>query len=71
MKSLHLHTERVTCGDEASLVEMSVRYARGVVDVAAVHQIGLLSVLYDERTTTPRSIVRTIRSLGFDAHPYS
>lgn len=70
MKALHLQTERVTCGDEASLLEMSIRFTEGVADVAAIHEMGLLSVLYDEHSTNPGSIVRTIRSLGFDAHRY-
>lgn len=70
MKALHLHTEHVSGSDEAALVEMSLRYADGIVDVAAIHELGLLSVLYDERSTNPGRILGTIRSLGFDARRY-
>jgi len=70
MKAVHLHTEGVSCCDEAALVEMYVRFSEGVRDVASVREIGLVSVLYDEHRTDPGRIVCAIRSIGFDAQEY-
>ncbi|MGV8083765.1 MAG: hypothetical protein AB2L09_09075 [Coriobacteriia bacterium] len=68
MKAVHLKAIGVHDRDEATLVEMSVRFAEGVADVATIRALGLVSVLYDERRTDSHTILRTIRSLGFDAH---
>lgn len=70
MKALHLHTEGVHDCNEAALVEMFVRFTSGVTDVATVRSLELISVLYDERLTSPSAIMRTIRSAGFGAREY-
>jgi len=70
MKAVHLHTEGVHDSNEATLLEMFVRFTSGVCDVAAVRSLKLISVLYDERLTSPSAIMRTIRSAGFNAREY-
>jgi copper chaperone CopZ len=67
MKAIHLQTRGVHDPHEAALVEMCVRLAEGVSDVASIRTLDLVSVLYDERETDPRDIVAAIRSIGFDA----
>lgn len=70
MKAIHLHTVGVADCHEAALIEMCVRLADGVTDVASIRTLDLVSVLYDERETGPADIVSAIRSLGFDACEY-
>lgn len=70
MKAIHLHTSGVHDPHEAALIEMCVRLADGVSDVASIKTLDLLSVLYDEARTDPPHILATIKSIGFDAREY-
>ena len=71
MKAIHLHTRGVHDAHEAALIEMCIRLADGVSDVASIRTLDLVSVLYDERETDLRHIVAAVRSIGFDAREYA
>ena len=64
MKAIHLHTVGVADCHEAALIEMCVRLADGVTDVASIRTLDLVSVLYDEHATGPADIVGAIRSIA-------
>lgn len=70
MKVLHLHTEDIYDSEDAALVEMFVRFTSGVSDIASVRSLSLISVLYDERLTSPATIIRSLRAAGFRVHTY-
>ena len=70
MKAIHLQTCGVHDPHEAALIEMCVRFAEGVNDVASIRTLDLVSVLYDEDETDPRRILAAIKSIGFDAREY-
>jgi hypothetical protein len=69
MKAIHLKLRGLgrkgTQGIERALIAL-----RGVVSVAAVGSIGLVSVLYDETVANTAQILRAARAIGFDASVY-
>jgi len=67
MQAIHIDTHGIESSDDATFIEAVLRMLAGVADVVAVRSLGLVSVLYDERKITPRTILRQIRSTGFDA----
>jgi len=66
MHAIHIAAGLDTPSD-ASLVEAVLRMLAGVADVVAVQSLGLISVLYDEHKVGPRTILRALRSSGYDA----
>lgn len=70
MRAAHLHTQGIHDDNEAAAVEMIVRLAEGVSDVASIRSLELVSVLYDESKTCLPSILGAVRAAGFDAHAY-
>ncbi len=66
MQAVHLSTSNLESETDVTFLDAALRMMAGVVDVAAVRSIGLVSVLYDEHKVTPSSIVRAVRSVGFD-----
>jgi hypothetical protein len=67
MQAIHIDTHGIDTTDDATFIEAVLRMLAGVADVVAVRSLGLISVLYDERKITPRTILREIRATGFDA----
>ena len=67
MKAIHIDTFNIEDDTDVTLVEAVLRMMAGVADVVAVRSLGIVSVLYDERKTSPRSILRAMRSSGYDA----
>ena len=67
MQAIHIDTGGFETTTDASFLEAVLRMLAGVTDVVAVRSLGLVSVLYDERRITPRTILREIRATGFDA----
>lgn len=67
MQAIHFNTAGLDTHTDATFLEAVLRMLAGVADVAAVRSLGLVSVLYDERKITPRTILREIRATGFDA----
>jgi copper chaperone CopZ len=67
MQAIHIDTLNIEDETDVSLVEAILRMMAGVADVVAVRSLGIVSVLYDEHKTSPRSIVRAMRSSGYDA----
>ena len=67
MQAIHINTTSLDTESDASLLEAVLRMLAGVADVVAVRSLGIVSVLYDEHKTSPRSIVRAMRSSGYDA----
>jgi copper chaperone CopZ len=67
MKAIHINTTSLTSESDASLLEAVLRMLAGVADVVAVRSLGIVSVLYDEHKVGPRTIVKAMRSTGFDA----
>ena len=67
MQAVHIDTGGLETPSDATFLEAIVRMLRGVADVVAVQSLGVVSVLYDESKITPRTILREIRAVGFDA----
>ena len=67
MQAVHINTSDLESDTDVTFLDAALRMMAGVVDVAAVRSIGLVSVLYDEHKITPSSILRAVRSVGFDA----
>lgn len=67
MQAIHIDTAGLDTPTDATFLEAVLRMLAGVADVAAVRSLGLVSVLYDERKITARTILREIRATGFDA----
>jgi copper chaperone CopZ len=70
MKAVHIQIDGLTDDNEASLVEMLVRFVEGVKDVASIRSLHLVSVLYDESVASLAQILRTVRIAGFSASVY-
>jgi copper chaperone CopZ len=66
VQAIHINAGLDT-SEDVSFIEAALRMLAGVADVAAVRSLGIISVLYDERKITPRTILREIRATGFDA----
>jgi hypothetical protein len=67
MRAVHIDTRSLETPDDATFIEAALRMLAGVADVVAVRSLGIVSVLYDERRITARTILRQIRATGFDA----
>lgn len=67
MQAIHIDTDGLNSPSDATFLEAVLGMLAGVADVVAVRSLGLVSVLYDERKITARSILREIRATGFDA----
>ena len=67
MQAIHINTTGLDSVSDVSLLEAVLLMLAGVADVVAVQSLGLVSVLYDEHKVTPGSILRAMRSTGYDA----
>jgi copper chaperone CopZ len=67
MKAIHINTTSLESPSDVSLLEAVLKMLAGVADVVAVRSLGIVSVLYDEHKVGPRTIVKAMRSTGFDA----
>jgi copper chaperone CopZ len=67
VQAIHITTTGIETPNDVSLVEAVLRMLAGIVDVAAVRSLGLVSVLYDEQAIAPRTVLRAIRSTGYGA----
>ena len=67
MQAIHINTTSLDTESDASLLEAVLRMLAGVADVVAVRSLGIVSVLYDEHKIGPRTIVKAMRSTGYDA----
>ena len=67
MQAIHITTTSLQSATDASLLEAVLGMLAGVADVVAVRSLGVVSVLYDEHKITPRTILRAMRSTGYDA----
>jgi copper chaperone CopZ len=67
MQAIHINTTSLESSADVSLLEAVLRMLAGVADVVAVRSLGIVSVLYDEHKIGPRTIVKAMRSTGFDA----
>ncbi|HEY5540775.1 MAG TPA: heavy-metal-associated domain-containing protein [Coriobacteriia bacterium] len=67
MQAIHINTAGLDSASDVSLLEAVLRMLAGVADVVAVRSLGIVSVLYDEHKVGPRTIVRAMRSTGYDA----
>lgn len=69
MRTIHICVGKFESETEFLFADAWLRMIAGVADVATVPSAGLLSVLYDEHKTGPRSILGALRESGFDARP--
>ena len=67
MKAIHINTDGLETTSDVSLLEAVLRMLAGVADVVAVRSLGIVSVLYDEHKVGPRTILKAMRSTGYDA----
>lgn len=68
MNAMHIRVHDADSTNIA-LVEATLRSIDGVIQVASIEDIGLASVLYDERRATESGIVRTVRQVGIGVDP--
>lgn len=68
MNAMHL---RVEAGDShaLALIETTLRSTEGIVGVRSLEDVGLASVLYDDRLATESAIVTAVRDAGVGARP--
>jgi hypothetical protein len=69
MKTIHLRVSSLDSKKGSKQVESILSKLVGVVRIAAVCSIGLVSVMYDETRATAEQIVAVIRAEGFEAWP--
>ena len=67
MQAIHINTTSLDTESDVSLLEAVLRMLAGVADVAAVRSLGIVSVLYDEHKVRPSTIIKAMRSTGYDA----
>lgn len=65
--AIHMRTTDLTSEWAAFLVEMIVSRIAGVIRVAVVRSMGIVSVMYDETKANAEQILRAVRAVGFDA----
>jgi hypothetical protein len=67
LRAIHLKTAELTNDWAAMLAEMTVARISGVAKVLAVRSLGIVSVMFDDSTTSPEKIVLALRASGIDA----
>lgn len=67
MVAIHIRTYGLDDDAGAALIETKLTRISGVAGVIVAKSMHLTSVLYEESIVSWKTIVRTIRSLGFDA----
>lgn len=70
MKTAHLQTETVHDSHEVEDIERIVWLTDGVKDVASVRSLHLISVLYDEHTSSVSKVLGSVRRAGYRVRPY-
>lgn len=70
MTAIHLSTAGLASDWTAVTVETTLRRLAGVVRVAIVRSLGIVSVLFDERSSSAEKILAAVRAAGVDARLY-
>jgi len=67
LRAIHLRSSEITSEWAAAFAEMTLSRVAGVARVVAVHSLGIVSVMFDDTTTSPEKIVLALRAAGVDA----
>lgn len=67
LRAIHLRTAALTSEWTTAWAEMTVARVAGVAKVVAVKSLGIVSVMFDDSTTSPEKIVLALRAAGVDA----
>ncbi len=67
LRAIHLKTAELTSEWAAALAEMTVARISGVAKVIAVQSLGIVSVLFDDSSTSPEKFVLALRAVGVNA----
>ncbi len=67
LRAIHLKTAGLTSEWAAALAEMTVARISGVAKVIAVQSLGIVSVLFDDSSTSPEKFVLALRAVGVNA----
>jgi hypothetical protein len=67
LRAIHLRTAGLTNEWAAALAEMAVARVGGVAKVIAVRSLGIVSVMFDDRSTNPEKIVMALQAVGVSA----
>jgi hypothetical protein len=67
LRAIHLKTAALTSEWAAAFAEMTVARVSGVAKVITVRSLGIVSVMFDDSSTTPEKIVLALQSAGVDA----
>jgi hypothetical protein len=67
LKAIHLKSSALTTEWATAIAEMTVSRVKGVAKVVAVRSLGIVSVMFDDCTTSPERIVLALRAVGVDA----
>jgi hypothetical protein len=67
LRAIHLKTAALTSEWAAAFAEMTVARMAGVARVVAVRSLGIVSVMFDDSSTSPEKIVLALQAAGVDA----
>ena len=67
LKAIHLKTSSLSSEWATAFAEMTVARLAGVAKVVAVRSLGIVSVMFDDSSTSPEKIVLALRAAGVDA----
>ena len=70
MTAIHLSTAGLASDWTAITIETTLRRLVGVARVAVVRSLGIVSVLFDERSSSAEKILAAVRVAGVDARLY-
>ena len=70
MTAIHLSAPGLTSDWAAVTIDTTLKRLAGVAKVAVVRSLGLVSVLFDERRSSPEQIMRAVQAAGVEVHPY-
>ena len=70
MKVVHVQTDNIHTDVDVVLIELVLEMLAGVRKVASIKSLGLTSVMFDDRLTDAKELIRSVRRVGFDAHEY-
>jgi hypothetical protein len=67
LRAIHLRTAGLNSEWATVFAEMTVARVSGVAKVIAVRSLGIVSVMFDDTSTTPEKILLALRAAGLDA----
>jgi len=70
MRVIHLQMDAARTYSDVSFLERVLQMLDGVLKIATLTSLGLMSVMFDEDVTDPDELVRTARRAGLGVYQY-